>query len=431
MTHNFILTEEDARTIGNAVSRRDTKTITDMLADPVTQLEEHYDEISIDELKGEWQAEIARLTGLDKSLPEIVADKELSAVLEQALTRNNGTDFELRPIAYTKLLRTILYATMDDDADFSPRISGPRRGSTSQGRLHNRVNHLIASQADREIGVRGIREGILDLDETVLDVFLENYSRVRLAQNVIAEALEASHEGRLSELKRKTLEELSADVDFDELLGTHILTWTMLPAELASSPDRNRIIKKKIKDEAKTDKQRKSIEDNWHDERIDLLFEVAHIAKRQGRDATIHISNTFDGGAGLYLAAELTHPADSEKRIVVADNPIFGNAIYMVDELTTESDSTGRQFGWKEVLGTYRKIARKRGARRRYHTGDWMDIARAVCSYSGNERLAKQKQSEADERARQSALSSMSASEVAAALGEAIKHTEDILGTKY
>ena len=431
-SHNFILSDDDARQVGAAVSRRDMRFITDMLAEPVAQLEDHYDQIEIAELSSEWQAEIARATGIDMSLVDLLADAEGAECLDKALSYPTGEEaISLHPISHTKLLRTLLYVTHDETREgFNPREVGPRRRSTAVGRLNERVNHLLVAQANRDIGVRGIREGILDLDENVLDTFLENYSRVRLSQNVIAEALEAGRNGTIPELKRRILSELTNEQDFDELIGSHILTWEILGIDHGSA-NRNSRIKEHAKSRASTEKQRRAIEDNWHDERIDLLFEVAHIAKRQGRRADIYISNTFDSGAGLYLATVLSHPHAEDKNIVVADNPIFGNALYIVDELTTESDRTGRQYGWREVLGEVRQIARKRGARRRYHVGDWKSTAKAVCSYGGNAEVAARKQHEAAEKMHENSLRDVSASDTIAALERALKKTGDLLGTEY
>jgi hypothetical protein len=104
-----------------------------------------------------------------------------------------------------------------------------------------------------------------------------------------------------------------------------------------------------------------------------------------GRHPEIYISSTFNNGAGLYLAVGLDHPQDSSKQIVVADNPVCGNALYFVDEMNTQSYD-GIPYAWNEVLGASKQIARDRGATRRYHTGNWVEVARAVCEYTGEHR---------------------------------------------
>lgn len=399
--HNFILSTDEACLVGSAVATRNNKVINEVLSEPILQMDEYYDSFTITELTKEWTAEVQRATDSDATLLEYLTDPTYQAKLDDVLSGRSDEKLEFPPIVMTKLLETILYATSPSGTtEFYPRAVGPRRRISKTQTLYERANYLLCTLADREIGVRTIREGLLADDETTLDSFLENLSRVHLAQKVIAETITKFSDGEADSLRIATLQKLEyGEDDFDELVGTHILTWELLPTEISDRPDRSTVIRDIVTGFAKTEEQRRAIKDEWHDERIDTLFEVAHIGTQQGREAELYISSTFNTGAGLYIAASLTHPLDKEKRIVVADNPINGNALYMVDELLTETDDEGRRYGWREVLGSHKRIARARGARRRYHTGDWSQLSRAVCEYGGDFKLSQQKRREAEDKA--------------------------------
>jgi len=402
LAHNFMLSTDEAYIVGSAVASRNKKVIDDILEEPVKQMDEHYETFSIAELRDEWTGEIQRLTGVEATLQQFLTDKKYQKHLDDLLSGRDGNYLDFRPIAMTKFLETVLYVTAPEGIQtFQPREQRPPRRRAIGATLHHRANYLLTSTANRPLGVRGIREGLLAGDESTLDDFLENLSRVHLSQKVIEHTIEQYESGNAEKLRLKVLAELDgSDEDgFDELVGTHILNWEMLPNELADRPDRTSRIRDVVRGAARTDEQRRAIDKEWHDERIDLLFEIAHIGSGQGRGAELYISSAFTSGKGLYIATSLSHPLDPSKRIVVADNPIGGNALYMVDELLTESDSDGRQFAWREVLGSHKHIARSRGARRRYHTGNWSELAKAVCEYGGDYQLAERKRLEAAEKA--------------------------------
>lgn len=391
--HNFMISHEEALTVGQAVATRNHKKLRDTLSGAIDQLEDHYESFSIEDLKGEWEAELQRVTGEDGSFLDFMDDSTKAAKLDDCLARRDGTTrLELKPIAYVKLLETIAYATAADDLDaFDPRaaLSTRRR---KRGNLYSRSVTILEQLCTDEPGVRQIREKLLAGDESALDAYFVNLSRMRVAQKAYANIIETFEDGNAGTQKYKVRHQLDIANGFNELLNTHILSWEMLPKEITDSPDRNRAIKTIISDNSKN---KSLVGDRWNDERIDVLFETANLASSQGRSADIYISSTFDGGAGLYLAAVLAHPLDSDKKLVVADNPLKGNALYIVDEQLTEYDEgTGEQYEWREVLGVYRRVARARGARRRYHTGDWSQLPRAVCEYGGNYKLAEQKKRE-------------------------------------
>ncbi len=386
--HNFMLSGEEAATVGNAVAFRNHKALRDVLAEPVSQLEEHYDSISIDDFKREWEVKLEKATGLQGNLLDFIDNEAKSAALDKILADGLGIkQLDLLPISYVKFLETIIYATAPEGlTDFDPSFALSQRQRKKNG-LHSRCLNVLETICDQELGIRKIREGLLRHEDDALDGYLRNLSRKLVAQKAYANIIELYNAGKADGMRDAARLQLESDDEFDELLHTHILNWEMLPAEITDSPDRNRRIRKIIHDRAK-DKQ--GIDDNWSDENIDVLFETASLAISRGRQADIFISSTFDGGRGLYLATEISHPTNADKKIVIADNPIKGNALYIVDEeLSSFDEETGRQYEWREVLGSYRRIARARGARRRYHTGNWAELPKAVCEYGGDAALAK------------------------------------------
>jgi hypothetical protein len=203
----------------------------------------------------------------------------------------------------------------------------------------------------------------------------------REAYGVIAEKF---NDGKALEARKVARDDLGALRTEEELMLTHLLSWTILPPEISERRDK-RALKQAAMDRAVSDHQRKRLEEDWLDERIELIFDIARLGLDANRNPNIFISNTFDNGAGLYLAVGLTHPQDASKQVVVADNPVNGNALYMVDELNTQKRN-GESYVWNEVLGANKRIARERGATRRYHTGNWVEVARAVCEYTGEHR---------------------------------------------
>lgn len=392
-TDDFILSTQEARDVGDAVGTRNHKKLRDILSVPIEQLENHYDILSINDLKGEWASELQRITGRDGDIIDLL-DNELSEhqINNALVDQTSDSHIQMNPLQYVKFLETVVYATAPvGTQEFDPRFATSARLRKGRHKLHARCLTILEMFANHEPGVRTVRENILDGDANALSIYLSNLSRTRLAQKALANIISEFDEGNADTMRELVREELSEKTDFDELSRTHILNWEMLPKEITDSPNRNKYIRKLIEDRAKTPEKRRDIARAWDDKRIDVLFDTASYATRQKREAAIYISSTFDGGAGLYLAAVLDHPLDTEKCVVIADNPIEGNALYFVDEQLAEIDSRGSQYGWKDVLGTHRRIARERGARRRYHTGNWAQLPRAICEYGGNYQAASEK----------------------------------------
>jgi hypothetical protein len=217
-----------------------------------------------------------------------------------------------------------------------------------------------------------------------MDTYLRRSSIMSLAREAYGLIAERLDEGAVGDARKIARDDLGALRTDEELMLTHLLSWSILPAEINQRRDK-KALKQAAMDLAVSDHQCKRLEEDWSDERIELIFDIARLGMDAGRHPDIYISSTFNNGAGLYLAVGLDHPQDSSKQIVVADNPVCGNALYFVDELNTQTHD-GIPYAWNEVLGASKKIARDRGATRRYHTGNWVEVARAVCEYTGEHR---------------------------------------------
>ncbi len=390
--HNFIVSRDQACLIGEAVLTRNHKVLRDTLGGAVEQLEDDYDSFGIEDLKSEWNAELTRINGREVSVLDCVDAPDARSSLDDSLAQRDGAPkLELKPITHVKLLETIIYASAPEGLNtFNPKYATTHRYRKGKSNIHARALNTLERMCEQEPGVRQIREKLLHSDEHPLDSYFAGLSKMRLAQKAYADIIETFQSGRADAKRAEVRNLLDTSNGFNELLGTHILNWEMLPDEILESPDRNRKIKQLISERSNN---RKKLQETWSDERIDVLFDTAHLASSRGRTASIYISNTFDGGSGLYLAAVLSHPLDDEKFLAVADNPLKDNALYIVDEQLTEFDQqTGKQYRWRDVLGVHKRVARARGARRRYHTGDWSELPKAVCEYGGDYKLAEQKQ---------------------------------------
>lgn len=419
--HSFILSKNEAVGIGHAVNSRDHKTLREILGGAVDRLEEDYDTITFDDLRPVWEDELRNVTGIDGNFLEIIDSKEGVGRLDDVLSgRVTPSRLNLSPTATVKLLETLVYATAPEGIDdFNPSHATSPRYRKQHGGLYARSLNLLERYASEEPGIRKVREGLLAENELVLDRYLTSYAKARLAQKACANIIEQFSEGRADELRQSVREQLADGVELEALVETHILDWELLPPGLS---DPREYVKSQAND---TEDVRRA----WEEERINGLFNIAELARQQGRSAQIFVSNTFDNGAGLYLAAVLSHPIDKTRSVVIADNPIKGNALYIVDEQLTEFDTAiDQQYGWREVLGQHKQVARQRGARRRYHSGNWSELARAVCEYGGDYQLAKAKRAKHDKRQQETvsqAPTSLMSTAARQALMEAIKRAEE------
>jgi hypothetical protein len=385
--HRFLMSANEAHTVGEAISRRDYDGLNQVLGSAVRTMTDAYAETKIDTVQSTWERSLQQVTDLPGDTLEFINSSSHRERFIELLEQDcYGDELDIDPIAYVKMLETIVFATAPDVSTFKDRYYTAKdyRKSDTERALFSRTMLTLRTLTDQEPGIRNVREKLLDDDSSGFDEYLRRYSVMTLAREAYSSIAERFNEGKAAEARKFARDDLGALRSDEELMLTHLLSWTILPPEVSEKRDK-RALKQAALDRAISDYQRKRLEEDWSDERIELIFDIARLGLDAGRNPNIYISSTFNNGAGLYLAVGLTHPQDVDKQIVVADNPVNGNALYFVDELNTEKPD-GTYYPWHEVLGASKQIARQRGATRRYHTGNWVEVARAVCEYTGEHR---------------------------------------------
>jgi|GEM_PF-2015111 len=385
--HRFLMSAKEASVVGEAIGRRDHDALDGVLGGAIDEMNRVYGEVTVDTVQSTWERSLQRATGLPGDTLEFINSamhrEELIHLLEQD---SYGDVLNIDPIAYVKMLETLAVATAPDVNDFKERYftAKDNRKADSERALFSRSMLTLRDLSDQEPGIRNVREKLLEGDASGMDTYLRRKSIMSLAREAYGSIAERLHEGAVGDARKIARDDLGALRTDEELMLTHLLSWSMLPPEINQRRDK-RALKQAAMDLAVSHHQRKRIEEDWSDERVELIFDIARLGMDAGRHPDIYISSNFTNGAGLYLAVGLDHPQDSSKQIVVADNPVCGNALYFVDEMNTQSHD-GISYGWTEVLGENKRLARERGATRRYHTGDWVEVARAVCEYTGEHR---------------------------------------------
>lgn len=386
--HRLLMSANEAEIVGEAIGRRDHATLHEVLDGAIGAMKHAYHEVTVDTVQSAWEQSLQQTTQLQGDTLEFINSsahrEELSQLLEQD---NYGDTLDLDPIAYVKMLETVALATAPEVDDFKERYFTAKdyRKSDSERALFSRTMLTLRTLSDQEPGIRNIREKLLEGDRAGMDEYLRRTSIMTLSREAYSHIAETFNDGKATEARKIARDDLGALRTEEELMLTHLLSWTILPTEISEKRDK-RALKQAAMDRAVSDYQRKRLEEGWSDERIEFIFDIARLGLDADRNPNIYISNTFDNGAGLYLAVGLTHPRDVSKQVVIADNPVNGNALYMVDELNTKQPDGESPYVWHEVLGASKRIARERGAKRRYHTGNWVEVARAVCEYSGEHR---------------------------------------------
>ena len=385
--HRFLMSAKEAAIVGDAIGRRDHDTIHGVLGGAINEMSRVYGDVAVDTVQSTWERALQRVTGLPGDTLEFINSSQHREELIRLLEQDSyGDTLDIDPIAYVKMLETVAIATAPDVNDFKERYftAKDNRKADSERALFSRSMLTLRDLSDQEPGIRNVREKLLQGDTSGMDTYLRRSSIMSLAREAYGSIAERLDEGAVGDARKIARDDLGALRTDEELMLTHLLSWSILPAEINQRRDK-KALKQAAMDLAVSDHQRKRLEEDWSDERIELIFDIARLGMDAGRHPEIYISSTFNNGAGLYLAVGLDHPQDNSKQIVVADNPVCGNALYFVDELNTQNHD-GIPYAWNEVLGASKQIARDRGATRRYHTGNWVEVARAVCEYTGEHR---------------------------------------------
>ncbi|MBH1956117.1 hypothetical protein I8H84_00900 [Candidatus Saccharibacteria bacterium] len=373
-----------AQSIGDAITRRDINGVTRPFKDTLNAISREFSEADLSESREAIETALQeRLPSSPSSLLDTLTDTNSRNELYNAMLETNDQtedNIGLTRAEYMRLLETIVIAETPDSIDLSNKYrDNPGKYRDKKASLYSRALTTLDIFATNEPGLRPVREGMLEENSSALAEFLQRESSRRVAQDILSDHFDSIQQG--TALSKKA--ELRYLIDEDEQQGDiekfQILEWTMLPGDEESRESTRASIRRSVKANLK----KQSLED-WDESRVDLLFEVADIGHKNGRQPEVYISNTFKSNAGVYLAVSLTHPQDPNKRIVLADNPLYGNAIYFVDEMLTERNpSTDTPYNWREVMVESKQEARRRGASRRVHVGEWEDFAYKICSYEG------------------------------------------------
>jgi len=377
-TQSFLISENEAHRIGEAVNNRDHHELRTVLDGAVTAATDDYRGTSAAECIGVWNETLATIYGEDVTLNDMLESDEHRELLNIVLTGSEETQLDMETTEYLKLLETIAIATMPAEGFKPPTESRRSRAGGTERALYNRSVSILNFFADNEPGIRTIRENLLAANPQALDNYLASFVRARSAQTSLEQIIEMDEydiRRQKAELGRTLRDEQDEhDIEINDLM--HVLEWKML---IGSDEDRSRTHRKVrgiLEGQAKTELQRRQLDQNWNTERLDFLIEIVERGVAEDRHPGMYISNRFEDGAGVYIAVELDHPNDPTQKIAFADNPLSGNALYIVDEVKLRNER--HPNNWQNVFGSVRRIARERGATRRYHTGDWQGIMPAL-----------------------------------------------------
>ena len=373
-TESIIVSEQQATVLGEAVASRDHRAIRDVFGDTLDKTAEDYRATEAGECIGVWNRTIANTYGEDITLHDMLNGNDERELLNILLTGSEKNQLGLDTTEYLKLLETVAIMTMPEQGLASYPESRRSRTGGSERALFFRSISLLTACADAEPGIRSVREAILKGEDNPLSAYLGALAKSWDAQSSLATIIEMDeHEVRRSKvgLERTILDtQTEHDIEVEDML--HVLEWKMLGGSDEDHETKHRRIQKIIEGQSVTELQKRKLYADWCPERLDFLIEIAEMAKEAGRNPQMFISNRFEEGAGVYVALELDNPHNPDKKMLFADNPLSGNALYIVDEVRLENED--RPNPWQNVLGASRRIARERGAIRKYHTKNWQDI---------------------------------------------------------
>lgn len=379
-TQSFLISELEARQIGEAVSNRDQRALRDVVDGAVTAATDDYRGTNAAECIGVWNETLVTIFGEDITLARMLEDDDSRELLNLVMKSSELTQLDMDTTAYLKFLETIAVSTMPNNGFKNyPESRRSRSGGTERS-LYNRSVSLLTCFADSEPGIRTLRENILAAAPYALDHYLASLVRARSAQTSLEYIIEMDEydiQRQKADLSRVLKDEQTEhDIEINDLI--HVLEWKMLLGDGEDRHTTHKRVKSILESQTKTEFQRRHLFQNWNPERLDFLISIVEQAIIQKRHPRMFISNRFEDGAGVYIAVELDHPHDATHKIAFADNPLSGNALYIVDEVQLENE--GHPNGWETVFGSNRRIARERGATRRYHTGNWQGIAPTLLS---------------------------------------------------
>lgn len=383
--HQFIIDDNTAEKMADAIASKNVGMMKEVFDDSIGPACAASLEAPLDTYTDEWNEALSVSSNQDVTLYDMITSGDVHAIsqLKQALHGSRERQLVLQTDSYIRFLHTIALATIPDEGyrDRYTTNHNERKKTNIMG-VHSTAMNILNNLATHEPGLRGLRESILDRrQELPIDTYLTRMQQSLTAQMALAHIIDLQGRDNVISAREAVLKELSEaePADYDKELATHLLTWEILPHTHDDISDVICILKKRGKGLAKTRKARERFEQNWDDTRLEALFKIAYQEAEKGRHVEIYISSAFNNSQEFYVAAEFTHPENNQAKIVIVDNPMTGNALYLVDEEHTMSDEDGRNLGWKFVLGASKKIARMRGAKRRFHVGEWQKVTEEFC----------------------------------------------------
>lgn len=378
--------EETAAEIGEAIARRDSAAIIKPFGEILDSIEEEFDNSDLSDARDTIETTLqAILPSHPDTILAAITDSSSRQGLDYAITTTN-TNLGLSSTEYLRLLETILIAETPQSVDMSEQFrNNPKRYRGTPFGLYARAYTALDMLATSDVGVRSIREGVIEDNPDALAEYLKRETETRIARNILDAHITSIADGNAFQKAGEMRYLLDEDESLGEIEKFQILDWTMLPDDEESRSKSRKIIRDTVASISKHEDM-----EGWDESRVDLIFEIADIGRERNRQPELYISNTFKSGAGVYVAVSLTHPQDESKRIVVSDNPLYRNAIYFVDELATERDENGTQYGWRDVMVSKKYVARERGATRKYHVGNWQNFAYNICNYEGKTKYPTQ-----------------------------------------
>ena len=381
----FLIDDRVAEQVAEALATKNPGQMRRAVGDSVDRVCAATMEAPLETFTDEWNEALSAVYNRDVTLYGLLTSSEAGEirVLRQSLHDSRSHQLTLQTDSYIRLLHTIAIATMPDEGFRDRHATNQReRKKTSRAGVFAMAVNILDSIASREPGLRRLREGILDDEQTSpLDVYLSRLQQSETAKIALADIIDFPDKEAVIAEREVILAKLrdAEPADYNEELKTHLLSWEILPHSHDDSESTKRRLKERAKDLAKTPKARERAEQAWDETRLDALFMIAHQEADKGREVEVYISSAFNNSQEFYVAVEFSHSNGSDAKIVIADNPMSDNAIYLVDEEhTTFVDDTNRHK-WRQVLGASKKIARLRGARRRFHVGEWQHVAEQFC----------------------------------------------------
>lgn len=375
--HQFIVDDVTAETMAEALSTKNPGLMKRVVGDSINKATYEALDTPASIFLDEWNEVLSLAFNREVTLHEILTSNDVEDIrrLRLTLRDNKKTMLALDTDSYVRLLYTVAACTLPTDGYRLKYTTNQRMRSldTPLG-LFSIATHTLGIYESEEPGLGIVREGVLNqTDPNPVHTYLSRLQKSETSRTALSRIADLVEPEEISVLSKTVLEDIEEQEPSDEAeeLRLHLLTWEILPHDIDDIEGTKTSLKKHAQNLADTKKAKERFEMHWDESRIDALFSIARQELEKGRYVEIYISSAFNNSQEFYVAVEFGHESNEQMKIVIADNPMNGNAIYMVDEKFTQPDENGHNHNWQKVLGASKKIARQRGARRRFHVGEW------------------------------------------------------------